>query len=172
MCESRIREDYKYFKRHTTLINTKNSYLRADVQKSAARWMSLLRGFVFHMERTFCSSWYTSISHFKRTTTFALIQRNVVINLSICHFLTLTSKSNFRESLMKLFRSFLQVCWAILARSKSGSEMSSIHHCAEALLWVMECELEAALRFVVKSGRVLTVIHGVCARSSGEVAWQ
>lgn len=34
-----------------------------------------------------------------------------------------------------------------------ASQSSSIHHCAEALLRVMKCELGAAFRFVIKSGR-------------------
>lgn len=33
------------------------------------------------------------------------------------------------------------------------SAETSIHHCGEALQRVMKCELGAALRFVIKSGR-------------------
>lgn len=67
---------------------------------------------------------------------------------------------------------FLQVCWAVPARSGSGSETSSIHHCAVALLRVMKCGAGAALRFVIKSGREAAAMQGDCGQSAGHQVTQ
>lgn len=60
-------------------------------------------------------------------------------------------RKSFAAALRKTFNPFREFVEPSLPEASLG--VSSIHHRAEALPRVMKCELGAALRFVIKSGR-------------------